>query len=247
MLPFHSQHSAGGVYISSIRFLKKLVICQHLSKVKCCLSTENTVAIESEISVRKVWLNDTPPNRHLRERRWRWAGHVILMLWHHETTPKNTIHRKCYLMLHYLVDATIQVAYTGLYWFKHACWCYATRTFLCNRVKSGKFGRSAKFGQRHCSFHILIIGIKNKWTKQTVKILMRRLIWIYTVCKGMSEFTWCPKLPDLSLCFRLCYCRVLWSRWRLYTNKMPLGIPCRLWSHWSQPYRCQRMHMYSTW
>ena len=41
------------------------------------------------------------------------------------------------------------------------------------RVKSGKFGRSAKFGQRPCLFHILIIGIKNKLTKQTVKIHMR--------------------------------------------------------------------------
>ena len=30
------------------------------------------------------------------------------------------------------------------------------------RVKSGKFGRSAKFGQRPCLFHILIIVIKNK-------------------------------------------------------------------------------------
>ena len=63
-----------------------------------------------------------------------------------------------------------------------------------NRVKSGKFGRLAKFGKRHCSFHILIIGIKNKLTKHTVKILMRRLIrsrliWIYTVCKCVSEFT----------------------------------------------------------
>ena len=42
------------------------------------------------------------------------------------------------------------------------------------RVKSGKFGRSVKFGQRPFSFHILMIGIKNKLTKQTVKILMRR-------------------------------------------------------------------------
>ena len=65
---------------------------------------------------------------------------------------------------------------------------------LHDRVKSGKFGRSAKFGQRPCLFHILIIGIKIKLTKQTVKILMRRLIrsrliWISTVCKCMSEFT----------------------------------------------------------
>ena len=29
-------------------------------------------------------------------------------------------------------------------------------------VKSGKFGRSAKFRQRPCLFHILTIGIKNK-------------------------------------------------------------------------------------
>ena len=42
-----------------------------------------------------------------------------------------------------------------------------------NRVKSGKFGRSTKFGQRPCLFHILTTGIK-KITKQTVKILMRR-------------------------------------------------------------------------
>ena len=61
-------------------------------------------------------------------------------------------------------------------------------------VKSGKFGRSAKFGQRPCLFHILTIGIKNKLTKQTVKILMRRLIrsrliWISTVCKCMFKFT----------------------------------------------------------
>ena len=64
----------------------------------------------------------------------------------------------------------------------------------------GKFRRSAKFWQRPCLFHILIIWIKNKLTKQTVKILMirSRLIWISTVCKCMSEFTWCPKLPDFS-------------------------------------------------
>ena len=41
------------------------------------------------------------------------------------------------------------------------------------RVKSGYFGQTAKFGQRPCSFHISNIGIKNKLTKQAVKILMR--------------------------------------------------------------------------
>ena len=44
-----------------------------------------------------------------------------------------------------------------------------------HRVKSGKFGQTAKFGQPLCLFHSSNIGIKNKLTKQTVKILMRRL------------------------------------------------------------------------
>ena len=62
------------------------------------------------------------------------------------------------------------------------------------RVKSGIFEQTAKFRQRPCLFHISNIGIKNKSTKQTVKILMRRLIrsrliWIYTVCKCVSEVT----------------------------------------------------------
>ena len=59
------------------------------------------------------------------------------------------------------------------------------------RVKSGIFGQTANFGQRPSVFHISNIGIKNKLTKQTLKILMRRLIsiWIYTVCKCVSEFT----------------------------------------------------------
>ena len=62
-----------------------------------------------------------------------------------------------------------------------------------NRVKSGIFGQAAKFGQPLCLFHSSIIGIKNKLTKQTVKILMRRLIrssliWISTVCNCVSEF-----------------------------------------------------------
>ena len=65
---------------------------------------------------------------------------------------------------------------------------------LSYRVMSGTFGQAAKFGQRPCLFHISNIGIKNKLIKQTVKTLMRRLIksrliWIYTVCKGVSEFT----------------------------------------------------------
>ena len=72
------------------------------------------------------------------------------------------------------------------------------------RVKSGIFGQTAKFGQRPCLFHISKCGINNKSTKQAVKILMRRLIrsrliWIYSVCKCVSEFTWCPNLPDFTL------------------------------------------------
>ena len=62
------------------------------------------------------------------------------------------------------------------------------------RVKSGMFGHTAKFGQSPCLFHSSNIGINYKLTKQTVKILMRRLkrsrlIWISTVCKRVSEFT----------------------------------------------------------
>ena len=55
--------------------------------------------------------------------------------------------------------------------------------------KSGIFGQTAKLGQPPCLFHSSIMGIKNKLTKQTVIILMRRLIWISTVCKCVSEFT----------------------------------------------------------
>ena len=49
--------------------------------------------------------------------------------------------------------------------------------------KSGIFGQTAKFGQPPFLFHSSIIEIRNKLTKQTVKILMRRL----TVCKCVSE------------------------------------------------------------
>ena len=72
------------------------------------------------------------------------------------------------------------------------------------RTVSGIFGQTAIFGQRPCLFRISNIGMKNKINKQTVKILMRRLIWsrligIYTVCKCVSDFTWCPNLPNFSL------------------------------------------------
>ena len=81
-------------------------------------------------------------------------------------------------------------------------WSVIVAFYGHTRVKSGKFGQSAKFGQRHCFFYLSITGIKIKLTKQTVKILMRRLsrlIWIFTVCKRMSEFTRSSKLPDFSL------------------------------------------------
>ena len=79
------------------------------------------------------------------------------------------------------------------------------------RVKSGIFGQTAKLGQRPCLSHISNIGIKNKLPKQTVKILMRRLIrsrliWIYTVCKCVSEFTRCQNLLDFTqpTCASIC-------------------------------------------
>ena len=31
------------------------------------------------------------------------------------------------------------------------------------------------------------------------RLIRSRLIWISTVCKCISEFIWCPKLPDLTL------------------------------------------------
>ena len=43
------------------------------------------------------------------------------------------------------------------------------------RVKSGKLGQTAEFGQPTCLFHSSVIGIKNQFSMQTVKILMRRL------------------------------------------------------------------------
>ena len=30
------------------------------------------------------------------------------------------------------------------------------------------------------------------------RLFMSRLIKIFTICKCMSEFTWCPKLPDFT-------------------------------------------------
>ena len=61
------------------------------------------------------------------------------------------------------------------------------------RVKSGIFGQTAKSGQNPCLFHIFKYCNKNKLTKQTVKILMRRLI-------RMSEFT-LPSKVYLTLIF----------------------------------------------
>ena len=90
-------------------------------------------------------------------------------------------------------------------------WCLGLLSLhrLCvgsYRVKSGNFRHEViSDSDLVCFiFHISFIGIKNKLTKQTVKILMRRLIrsrliWISTVCKIMSEFTWCLKLPDFIL------------------------------------------------
>ena len=77
---------------------------------------------------------------------------------------------------------------------KKAILCYVQLLQEIIRVKSGIFRQSAKFGQRSCLLYTSIIGMKNKITKQTVKILMRRLIrsrriWISTVCKCVPELT----------------------------------------------------------
>ena len=67
------------------------------------------------------------------------------------------------------------------------------------------FGQTAKSGQRSCLFHTSGIGIKNILTKQTVKILMRRLIrsrliWITllaNVCLNLPDVRIYPTLPYL--------------------------------------------------
>ena len=35
------------------------------------------------------------------------------------------------------------------------------------------------------------------------RLIRSRLIWIYTVCKCVSEFTWCPNLPNFTLLARI--------------------------------------------
>ena len=62
-------------------------------------------------------------------------------------------------------------------------------------VKLGKFGQSAKFGWRPCVLDILIIGIKDKITKQTVKTskepshLEFHCLQMYVRIHLMSEMT----------------------------------------------------------
>ena len=80
--------------------------------------------------------------------------------------------------------------------------CSTTCLFNSVRVKSGILGQTASFGQSPCLFHSSIIGIKNKLTKQTVKILMRRLIgsrliWIFLLqtCPNLHHARIYPTLP----------------------------------------------------
>ena len=101
-------------------------------------------------------------------------------------------------------DMTLQMG--RLAWVSAAHNNLSIAKFSCDntRVKSGIFGQTAKFGRPPYLFHSSVIGIKTKSTKQTVKILMRRLIrsrliWISSVFKCVSEFTWCPNLPDFTL------------------------------------------------
>ena len=62
------------------------------------------------------------------------------------------------------------------------------------RVKLGIFGQTAKFGQPPCLMHSSVIGIKNKLTKQTVKILMRRVSSEFPLFGNV-----CPNLPDVRI------------------------------------------------
>ena len=87
-----------------------------------------------------------------------------------------------------------------------ACNGFVAMRLLGNiiRVKSGNFGQRLNSDNDIVSFISQLFGIKTKVTGQTVKIPMRRLIMsrligIFTACNGMSEFTRCPKLHDSTL------------------------------------------------
>ena len=70
--------------------------------------------------------------------------------------------------------------------------------FPCLLLHVGKvrlLRTSGKFGQRPCLFHIIIIGIKNKLTKQTVEIQVRRLMQIHLDFHCFQMYV--QKLPDV--------------------------------------------------
>ena len=79
------------------------------------------------------------------------------------------------------------------------------------RVKSSIFGQTAKFGQPPCLFHSSVIGIKNKLTKQTVKILMRSGFPLFAnVCPNLPDVRIYPTLPEsICLYFRGCAWKAL--------------------------------------
>ena len=59
----------------------------------------------------------------------------------------------------------------------------------CYRVNLVIFRQTAKFGQQPCLFHISNIRIKNKLTKQTVKVSS-----VFTLFADV-----CPNLPDVRI------------------------------------------------
>ena len=100
-----------------------------------------------------------------------------------------------------------------LIWISTVCkrmfeftWCPTLPYWLvecheCYRVKSGDLGHRVN-ADSDLVYFIFLFWNEKYITKQTVKLLMRRrrrIIWIFTVCKGMSPFTWGPKLPDFTL------------------------------------------------
>ena len=70
----------------------------------------------------KLWIYKIthPSHHHLRMRRWRWDGWVILVLWHHDTIHAGNFHRKGSLMLYHLAGATWQVA--NLVYYNYHPW-----------------------------------------------------------------------------------------------------------------------------
>ena len=90
---------------------------------------------------------------------------------------------------------------TWSYWLWRAKWPCGIELYLRSR------GSCFMPYRKHCLVSLCKTFYPHRSAqlpKQTMKILMirhtrSRLIWYSSVCKCISEFTWCPKLPSFTL------------------------------------------------